>query len=89
MATHKRQISIELSEADLDRLDRLAELRGESRSEVVCFMLGGSSHADDLAEELAGLAELERGEGVALTDVLSRAEEIVARAVSRRDGSRR
>lgn len=80
MATGMRQISVTLTERDVERLDALAALRGEDRSETVRFLLQDSDH-DDV---LGGLAELDRGEGVPIEDVMSKAKAIIGKSAPRK-----
>ena len=82
-------ISLRISADELPRFDRIAETVQKDRSWVIHRALGHylRDEGHDLLEEIEGVAQLDRGEGVDFEEVLIKAERIIEEAKARRSSS--
>ena len=85
LATDRTQISLRVPASVVARFDRIAEILERDRTWV---MLKAFTHyleheGNDLLEEAEGIAQLDRGEGTDLEEVLNKADAIIAAAEAR------
>jgi predicted transcriptional regulator len=82
----KTQISLRLPAQLVAEFDRVAQLLDRDRTWVMQRALSQYLQGEgaELLEEAEGLAQLDRGEGADLDDVLERAEAIISAAETRR-----
>lgn len=80
------QIVLRLPADVVKQIDRIADYTKRDRSAVVLQVLQSylSAEGADLLDEAEGIAELDRGEGIALDTVLTEARRIVAAAGKKR-----
>lgn len=80
------QLLLRLPADVVKQIDRIADYTKRDRSDVALQVLQSylSAEGADLLDEADGIAELERGEGIALDTVLAEARRIVAAAGKKR-----
>jgi predicted transcriptional regulator len=85
-ASEKTQISLRLSSEIVDAFDKVAQLLDRDRTWVMQRALKQylENEGAELLEEAEGLAELDRGEGIDIDDVLTKAEAIISAAEAKR-----
>lgn len=85
LTTDKMQISLRVSTSTVSRFDRIAEILDRDRTWVMlrAFAQYLDQEGHDLLEEAEGIAQLDRGEGTDLDEVLEKAEAIIAAAEAR------
>ena len=85
LTTDRTQISLRVPTSVVARFDRIAEILERDRTWVMlrAFTQYLEQEGNDLLEEAEGIAELDRGEGSDLNDVLDKAHAIIADAEDR------
>ena len=85
LTTDRTQISLRVPTSGVARFDRIAEILERDRTWVMLRACTQylEQEGNDLLEEAEGIAELDRGEGTDLNDVLDKAHAIIADAEDR------